>query len=155
MAQSETEIVQGIGSDYEVKYGFNVPEDYFFKSGRGLSHELVDAAVARLAHGVDRAAQEARHGDAGDRVRILEREEEAALGALVGRELGDVVAVEDDPAVGDLIAGMAHERVREGRLAGAVWPHDRVHLVRVDLEVDTLDDLRPVLERDVEILEFQ
>ena len=43
MAQTESEVVQGIGSDYEVKYGFNVPEDYFFKSGRGLSHELVDA----------------------------------------------------------------------------------------------------------------
>src|SRR6185436_18486318 len=43
MAQTETEIVQGIGSDYEVKYGFHVTEDYFFKSGRGLSHELVDA----------------------------------------------------------------------------------------------------------------
>src|SRR5437868_784674 len=43
MAQSETEIVQGIGSDYAIKYGFSVTEDYFFKSGRGLSHELVDA----------------------------------------------------------------------------------------------------------------
>ena len=43
MAQTETEVVKGIGSDYEVKYGFHVPEDYFFKSGRGLSHELVDA----------------------------------------------------------------------------------------------------------------
>ncbi len=43
MAQTETEIVQGIGSDYAIKYGFHVPEDYFFKSGRGLSHELVDA----------------------------------------------------------------------------------------------------------------
>ncbi|MDQ3865254.1 MAG: Fe-S cluster assembly protein SufB, partial [Actinomycetota bacterium] len=32
-----------MGSDYEVKYGFSVPEDYFFKSGKGLSHELVDA----------------------------------------------------------------------------------------------------------------
>ena len=41
--QTETEVVQGIGSDYEVKYGFHVAEDYFFKSGRGLSHELVDA----------------------------------------------------------------------------------------------------------------
>src|SRR5450432_3937545 len=41
--QTENEIVEGIGSDYEVKYGFHVPEDYFFKSGRGLSHELVDA----------------------------------------------------------------------------------------------------------------
>lgn len=43
MATTETEIVQGIGSDYAIKYGFSVPEDYFFKSGRGLSHELVDA----------------------------------------------------------------------------------------------------------------
>jgi Fe-S cluster assembly protein SufB len=43
MAQTETEIVQGIGSDYGIKYGFKVPEDYFFKSGRGLSHELIDA----------------------------------------------------------------------------------------------------------------
>src|SRR3954470_24258090 len=43
MSQAESEIVKGIGSDYEVKYGFHVPEDYFFKSGRGLSHELVDA----------------------------------------------------------------------------------------------------------------
>jgi Fe-S cluster assembly protein SufB len=43
VAQTETEIVQGIGSDYAIKYGFSVPEDYFFKSGRGLSHELVDA----------------------------------------------------------------------------------------------------------------
>src|SRR5438477_1027550 len=43
MAQTETEIVQGIGSDYAIKYGFSVTEDYFFKSGRGLSHELIDA----------------------------------------------------------------------------------------------------------------
>ena len=43
MAQTETEVVQGIGSDYEIKYGFNVAEDYFFKSGRGLNHEIVDA----------------------------------------------------------------------------------------------------------------
>jgi Fe-S cluster assembly protein SufB len=43
VAVTESEIVKGIGSDYEVKFGFHVPEDYFFKSGRGLSHELVDA----------------------------------------------------------------------------------------------------------------
>jgi Fe-S cluster assembly protein SufB len=42
-ATTESEIVQGIGSDYEIKYGFHVDEDYFFKSGRGLSHDLVDA----------------------------------------------------------------------------------------------------------------
>ena len=46
MAQTETEIVQGIGSDYAAKYGFANPDEaeaYFFKSGRGLSHELVEA----------------------------------------------------------------------------------------------------------------
>ena len=41
--RAESDTVQAIGSDYEIKYGFHVPEDYFFKSGRGLSHELVDA----------------------------------------------------------------------------------------------------------------
>ncbi|MFL5952958.1 MAG: Fe-S cluster assembly protein SufB, partial [Gaiellaceae bacterium] len=44
--QTESEIVQGIGSDYGTKYGFSNPDeakDYFFKSGRGLSHELVEA----------------------------------------------------------------------------------------------------------------
>ena len=46
MTQTENEIVQEIGSDYLTKYGFSNPDeakDYFFKSGRGLSHELVDA----------------------------------------------------------------------------------------------------------------
>ena len=49
MAQTESEIVQEIGSDYGTKYGFSNPDeakDYFFKSGRGLSHELVDAISA-------------------------------------------------------------------------------------------------------------
>src|SRR3954452_14173509 len=49
MAQTETEIVQGIGGDYAEKYGFSNPDeakDYFFKSGRGLSHDLVDAISA-------------------------------------------------------------------------------------------------------------
>ncbi len=46
VAQTETEIVQGIGSDYAAKYGFSNPDeagDYFFKSGRGISHEVVEA----------------------------------------------------------------------------------------------------------------
>src|SRR5512133_686933 len=38
---TETEVVAGIGNEY--KYGFHDPEDYFFKSGRGLSPELVAA----------------------------------------------------------------------------------------------------------------
>ena len=116
---------------------------------------VVLAAVARLADRVDRGAQEARDGHAGDRVRVLEREEEAALRALVRLELGHVLAVEEDLALGDLVGRVAHQRVRERRLAGAVRAHDRVDLVRVDREVDALDDLGAVLERDVQVLQFE
>ena len=35
VTETENQVVAGIGSDY--KYGFSTPEDYFFKSGRGLS----------------------------------------------------------------------------------------------------------------------
>jgi len=46
VAQTVTEIVEGIGADYAAKYGFSNPDeagDYFFKSGRGVSHEVVEA----------------------------------------------------------------------------------------------------------------
>jgi Fe-S cluster assembly protein SufB len=39
--EQETQVVAEIGSDY--KYGFHVPEDYFYKSGRGLTKEVVEA----------------------------------------------------------------------------------------------------------------
>ena len=44
MTASETDVVKGIRSEYQ--YGFSnsdEAENYFFKSGRGLSHELVEA----------------------------------------------------------------------------------------------------------------
>ncbi|MFL6015682.1 MAG: Fe-S cluster assembly protein SufB, partial [Gaiellaceae bacterium] len=41
MTQTETEVVAQIGSDY--KYGFSDPENYAFKSKRGLSREIVEA----------------------------------------------------------------------------------------------------------------
>ena len=88
-------------------------------------------------------------------MRVLEREEEPALRALVGAGLGDVLAVEEDLPLGHLVGRVAGDRVGERRLAGAVRPHDRVHLVRVDREVDALDDLRPVLQRNVEVLQLQ
>ena len=42
--QHETDVVRGIRSDYQ--YGFSNPDeakDYFFKSGRGISHDVVEA----------------------------------------------------------------------------------------------------------------
>ncbi|MDH5333444.1 MAG: Fe-S cluster assembly protein SufB, partial [Thermoleophilia bacterium] len=44
MSTAENEVVKGIRSEYQ--YGFSNPdeaEDYFFKSGRGISHEVVEA----------------------------------------------------------------------------------------------------------------
>ena len=44
MSTSETDVVKGIRSEYA--YGFSnsdEAENYFFKSGRGLSHEVVEA----------------------------------------------------------------------------------------------------------------
>ena len=38
--RTETQVVAEIGADY--KYGFHETEDYFFKSGRGLSKEIVE-----------------------------------------------------------------------------------------------------------------
>jgi len=47
MAQTETEIVEGIGSDYAIKYGFSVTEDYFFDGVHHVGrHELVERVPA-------------------------------------------------------------------------------------------------------------
>jgi Fe-S cluster assembly protein SufB len=39
VATTETQVVAELGNDY--KYGFHDPEEYFFKSGRGLNPEVV------------------------------------------------------------------------------------------------------------------
>ena len=91
----------------------------------------------------------------GNRVRVLEREEEAELRALVGAESRDLLAVEERLAAGDLVGGVAHQRVGERRLARAVRAHQRVDLARAHREVDALDDLGAVLERDVQVFQFQ
>ena len=113
---------------------------------------VVLTARLRLADGVDGGAEEAGHGHAGHGVRVLEGEEEAALRALVRPQLEDAFAVEEDVALGDLVARVAHERVGERGLSGPVRAHDRVHLVRVDREVDPAHDLGAVLRGDVQIL---
>src|ERR1035441_946289 len=94
-----------------------------------------------LALGVDRKAQEVRDRDAGDRDRVLEGEEKAQLGPFVRRQLGDVLAVHEDLTVGDLVAGVAHDRVGERRLAGAVRSHQGVQLAPANEQVDAAQDL--------------
>ncbi len=121
----------------------------------GNRNRVLLASVSRLPDRVHRAPQEARDGHARNRVRILERQEEPALRALVGAELGHVLAVEKNLALGDDVGRVSHQGVGERRLAGSVRAHDRVLLVQVDRQVDTLDDLGAVLQRDVKILDLE
>src|SRR4029078_12899641 len=106
-------------------------------------HELdgVDVRfVAVLADGVQRRLEEVAVADAGDLDRVLEGEEDAFAGALLGIEVEQILAVELDGAAGDLVAALAGEDVGERALAGAVRPHDRVHFARTDGEVDALEN---------------
>ncbi len=99
MALTETEIVQGIGSDYASKYGFRKPDeakDYFFKSGRGLSHELVEAIsehknepdwMRKFRHQVARLLPRAAVADLGRR-RFRDRLRQHLLLHQADREAG-------------------------------------------------------------------
>ena len=80
------------------------------------------------------AAEEVDHRDAGDLLGILEGEEHAGPAALVGGPLGDVLTLEQDAAAGDLVGGVAHQDVGEGRLPGPVGSHQGVDLAALDGE---------------------
>ena len=88
-------------------------------------------------------------------MRVLEGEEEPALGALVRPHVNDALAVHENVAAGDLVGGVAGKRVGERGLARAVRAHDRVHLVRIHFEVDSTDDLGAVLSGDVQVLDLE
>ena len=57
------------------------------------------------------------------------------------REREQILATEGHRATGHDVLGMTHERVREGALARAVRPHQRMDLALRNLEVDPFEDL--------------
>ena len=59
-----------------------------------------------------------------------------------------------DRALGHLERRVAHDRVGEGRLAGAVGPHQRVDLALLDVEVEAAEDLL-VLDAHVQVADLQ
>ena len=124
-----------------------------------LGHRRPDAAAELDRRDVaedvlDRQAQEVDHLHARDRGRVLERQEEAALGALVGRHLEDVLALPEDAPLRDLVLGVAGDRVGERRLTRAVRPEQRVDLALLHLEVEALEDLSPG-DVDVQVVDDQ
>ena len=73
-----------------------------------LAAEVLEADLglaACLAVGVEGHPQVLGHGHAGNRDGVLEGEEEPGARALFGRGLGDVLALEDDLAVGRSVTG--------------------------------------------------
>ena len=96
--------------------------------------------AARRAVRVEDHAQVLRGRHARDGDGVLEGHEQAGDGALVGVGLGDVVAVEEDLALGDVEVRVAHDRVGERRLAGPVGAHEGVELARADVQVHPAQD---------------
>ena len=110
--------------------------------------------AARLALRVERGAQEGHGGDAGDFHRILEGEEHALGGALVGRHGENVLAVEQHVALGDLVAGLAGQHVGQRRLARAVRAHDGVRPRPCRSSAQPVEDLLAV-DLDVQVFDFK
>ena len=114
------------------------------------------AAAAVAAPGIDRRAQEIGVVHARDLDRVLEGQEHALAGPLVGRHVEQVAPEIADAALGDLVTLAPGQHRRQGRLAGAVRPHDRVHLARRDREVDPLQDLAPIIgEPRMQVFDFE
>src|SRR6185369_4901765 len=79
--------------------------------------------------------------DARDLDRVLKAEKDPGARALFRLHGEEVLVLEKHAAAGDLVCGMACERLRERALAGAVRSHDRVRLAGAYDEVDALQDL--------------
>ena len=115
--------------------------------------ELADGDFGAAA-GADGAAEEVDHGDAGDVGGVLEGEEEAGACALVGGEFEHFIAVHADGAAVDGVAGVAHDGVGEGALAGAVGAHDGVDLAGPEGEGEPLHDLL-VLDGHAQVVDLE
>ena len=74
---------------------------------------------------------------------------------LVGLHREQVAAEIGDGAFADLVAFAAGEHRGERALAGAVRPHDRVHLAGIHREIDPAQDLAAVDEPRMQVLDFE
>src|ERR1700730_4747322 len=115
--------------------------------------ELGLAAMAALR--VDRGAQEIHVVHTRDLDRVLECEKQPLARPLVGRHGEQGAAERGDRAFADLVPVAAREPRSKRALAGAVRPHDRVHLAGADREIDTAQDLAAVGKPRMKIVDFE
>src|SRR5262245_57704241 len=92
----------------------------------------IDRADLFLAAGLSklilRRTQKVGVGDAGDLHRILEREEDTGLRALLRLQVEEILALVDDRSARDRVGWMSGKDLRERALPRAVGPHDRMNL---------------------------
>jgi hypothetical protein len=110
--------------------------------------------AARLALGIESGAKERHGGDAWDLQGVLERQENAARGPLVRGEREKIGALELHFAGRYLVARLSGQYMGERRLAGAIRPHDGMHLAAFDDEIDTFEYFA-VVDLDGEIFDFE
>ena len=113
------------------------------QQGHGVLQLFLEVPQPQAAAGLllQRRADKGAEGDAGHLQRVLERQEDAALGPLVDGQGGDVLAAEQDAPGGDGIGRAAGDGAAQRGLAGAVGAHEDVGLVAADGQLHTVEDL--------------
>src|SRR5690606_34456857 len=117
-------------------------------------HRVQFLLAARAALRVQGRAQEIGVVHARDLDRVLEGEEQAGRGPLLGRQRQQVATLEGHFAGGDLVALAPRQHVAQGGLAGAVGTHDGVHLAGLYVEAESLEDLAAV-DGGVEVVDLE
>src|SRR5271169_591228 len=104
---------------------------------------------------IDRRAQEIHVVHARDLDRVLEGEKQPLARPLFGRHRKEIAAEIGDRALAHLVTVAAGEHRGERALAGAVRPHDRVHLSAVHGKIDTPQDLAAISEPRMQIADLE
>ena len=99
-----------------------------------------------LAFRLDYRAQEAAQWHAGNLDRSLKTQEQPGLAAFLGREIGDVFAIESDFASSDVVNRIAHQHMAKRRLARAIRAHEHMDFPSRHLQVDFAEN-RLLLDR--------
>ena len=128
--------------------------------GAFLTHQFEEVAgrqgrlVEILPLGVDRRTHEVDHRHPGDLHRILEREKQPLVTAVLGRQRQEVEAVKLGAPLGDCKGRIAGQHARQRRFSRPVGAHDGVHLAGMYLKIDAAEDLL-VLHLGVKIFDLQ
>ena len=76
------------------------------------------------------------------------------MGALFRLHLEEILTLISNRATGDFVRRIPREHLRQRALAGAVWPHYRVHLPDIQREVDAAQN-RLVADRGGQTANFE